>query len=171
MMMYQRAGGAGVLHQITNDVNAVVARRFITERRRRAGQGQVIVNRLGHMRDADFAVALLGHDAGGKGRVVTADRHERGDAKFVKDAEDVLHLRLGLGGVRARGAENRAAAQMDVLHIADGQRPVVLHIALRQPFETILKADDFVALIDAFNGGCGDDAVEARCRAATNQNS
>ena len=164
-------GGARVLHQVAHNVNAVVARRFVTERRRRTGQGQIVVNRLGHVRDADFAIALFGHDAGGKCRVVAANRHKGGDAELFKDAEDIFHLLRGLGRVGARGAENRAAPDVNVLHVADGQRAAILHLALRQPFEAVAEADDFVSLVDAFDGGGGDDAVEARSRAATNQNS
>ena len=119
-------GGARVFHQVADNVNAVVARGFIAERRRGAGQGQVVVNRLGHVRDLDFALALLGHDAGGKGRVVAADGDQRGDAEFFKNAEDIFHLLRRLGRIRARGAENRAALDVDVLHVADGQRPAIL---------------------------------------------
>ena len=69
--------GAGVLGQVAHDVNAVVPRGFEAERRRRAGQRQIVVNRLGHVRHADVAVAALGHLAGGKRRVVAANRHQR----------------------------------------------------------------------------------------------
>ena len=43
-------------------------------------------------------------------------------------------------------------------------------VALREPFEAVAKADDFEALVDAFNGGRRDDAVDAGRRAATDQN-
>ena len=164
-------GGARVLHQVAHNIDAVVAGRFITECRRGTGQGQVVVNRLGHVRDADFPEALLGHDAGGKGRVIAADGDQRGDAELFKDAEDILHLFRRLGRIRARGAENRAAFDVDVLHVTDGQRPAILHVALGEPLEAVAKADDFVTLVDAFDGGGGDDAVKARRRTAADQNS
>ena len=171
MMMIPARSGARVLRQIADNVNAVVPCRFKSERRRRTGQRQIVVNRLGHVRDLDAAFALFGHDAGGKRRVVAANGHQRGDAELFKNAEDIFHLRFGLRGVRARGSQDGAAAQMDFLHVTDRQRPAILHLALREPFEAVPEADDFVALIDAFDGGRRDDAVDARRRAATDQNS
>jgi len=43
----------------------------------------------------------------------------------------------------------------------------MLRVALRQPLEAVPEADDFVALVDAFDGGRRDDAVNARRRTAT----
>ncbi len=107
-------GGAGVFHQIARELDAVMPRGLEAERRRRAGQRQVVVNRLGHVGHLDFALALLGDHAGGKGRVVAADRHQVGDAELLESGKDILHLLRGLGRVRARGAENGTALEMDV---------------------------------------------------------
>jgi hypothetical protein len=52
--------GARVLHQVADDLHAVVPRGFVAERRRGTGQRQIVVNRLGHVGDLDFAVAALG---------------------------------------------------------------------------------------------------------------
>jgi hypothetical protein len=51
---------------------------------------------------------------------------------------------------------------MDVPHVADGQRLDLRGVALRDIFEAVAEADDFVALVDAFDGGRRDDAVDAR---------
>ncbi len=56
-------------------------------------------------------------------------------------------------------------------HVANRQRLAMLRLARREPFEAVVKADDFVALVDAFNGGRRDDAVDAGRRSATDQNS
>ena len=45
-----------------------------------------------------------------------------------------------------------------------------MDIALREVFEAVAEADDFESVVDAFDGGGGDDAVDARGRAATDQN-
>ena len=55
--------------------------------------------------------------------------------------------------------------------ITDGQRLAMLRFARREPFEAVAKADDFESLVDAFNGGRRDDAVDAGRRSATDQNS
>ena len=46
-------GGARVLGQVADDADADLAGRLEAERRRRAGQGQVVVDGLGHVGDAD----------------------------------------------------------------------------------------------------------------------
>ena len=48
---------------------------------------------------------------------------------------------------------------------------ICVRVALREIFEAVAKADDFVALVDAFNRGRRDDAVESGRRAAADQNS
>ena len=116
------------------------------------------------MRDLDFAVAALADEAGGKSRVIAADGDERGDAEFLEHGEKIFHVLLGFGRIGARGAEDGAALEVDVPHVADGQRLDVRGVALREIFKTVAEADDFEALIDAFNGGRGDDAVDARAR-------
>ena len=57
---------------------------------------------------------------------------------------------------------------MDVLHITNGQRLYLGRVALRDEFEAIPEADDFVALIDAFYGGGSDNAVQPGSRATAN---
>ena len=163
--------GAGVFHQVADNLHTVVARGFVTEGRRGAGQRQIVVNRLGHMRDLDLAAAAFRHMAGGKRRVVAADADERGDAELFEHGENVLHLLFGLGRVRARGAENGAALEMDVLHVADGQRFDLRGVAGGDVLEAVAETDDFVTLIDAFNRGRRNDAVQARSRPAADQNS
>ena len=56
---------------------------------------------------------------------------------------------------------------MDVHHVADGQRLALVRVALREIFETVAKADDLKSIIDAFDGGGGDDTIDARGRAAS----
>ena len=50
---------------------------------------------------------------------------------------------------------------MDVFHIADGQRLYLRRVALRDVFKTVAEADNFVALIDALDGGRRDNTVQA----------
>ena len=42
----------------------------------------------------------------------------------------------------------------------------MLRISLREPLEAVAKADDLEALVDAFDGGSRDDAIDARRRPA-----
>ena len=164
-------GGPGVFHEVTDEVDAVVAGGLVAEGGGGAGQREVVIDGLGDVGDLNLAVAALGDDAGGEGGVIAADGDEGGDAKFFEDAEEVLHLFFGLGGVGAGGAEDGAAAEVDVLDVADGEGPALLGIAGGEPFEAIAEADDFVALVYAFNRGGGDDAVEAGGGTATDQDS
>ena len=84
MMIYQREVVRASSIRLRTMLHAVMPRGLETERRRRAGQRQVVVNRLGHVRHVDFSVAALGHLAGGKGRVIAANRHQRRDAELVQ---------------------------------------------------------------------------------------
>ena len=46
---------------------------------------------------------------------------------------------------------------------------IVVGIALDEPFEAVLEAEDLEALLDRLDGDRADDAVDARRRAAANQ--
>ena len=163
-------GGAGVFDQVADDLGAVVPGGFVAEGGGGAGQGEIVINGLGDVGDLDFAEALLGDVAGGKGGVVAADADEGGDAEFFEHGEDVLHLFGGLGGIGAGGAEDGAAFHVDVLDVANGEGLDLGGVTLGDVFEAVTKADDFITLVDAFDGGGGNDAVQSGRRTTTNEN-
>jgi hypothetical protein len=107
--------------------------------------------------------------AGRERRVVAADGDERGDAELVEHVQHVVHAGFGFGRVGARGAEDRAATQVDGLHILNRELRVVAGVALSEPLEAVLKADDFEALINALNCGRSNDAVDAGRGSAADQ--
>src|SRR5882724_3821328 len=104
-------------------------------------------------------------------RVIAANGHERRDAELLEHTEKIFHVLLGFRRIRARRAEDGTAFEMDVFYVADGQRLDLRCVARRQMFEAVAEADDFIALIDAFNRGRRDDAVESGRGAAADQNS
>src|SRR5207244_232944 len=69
-----------------------------------------------------------------------------------------------LGRVGARSAQDRAAAKLDAVHIVDGQHFDLADIALHEPLEAVVDADDFDAVVDRLDGNRADDAVNARRR-------
>ena len=91
---------------------------------------------------------------------------------FSNTVKNVVHVLLGLGRVGARRAEDGAALEVNVLHVADGER---LDLWSCSPFddalEAVAEADDLVALVDAFDRDRRDDAVDAGGRTAADQNS
>ena len=123
------------------------------------------------MRDFDFAFAVFGNITGGEGRVIATDANECGDTKLFEHRENILHLLLRFSRIRARRAENRTASQVNILYVANGQRLDLRGVALRDVFKTVAETNDFVALIDAFNGGGGDNAVQSGRRTTADQNS
>ncbi len=122
------------------------------------------------MRHANGAGGFAIHLARRKPGVVAADGHERGDAQLLQPLQHVLHARLGFGGVRPRRPQNRAAAKVDSGDFVDGQVHDVIRIALGEPLESVAEADHLESLVDAFDGGGADDAVDARGGSAAHQN-
>ena len=58
---------------------------------------------------------------------------------------------------------------MNAADLVNGQGRGVFGIALGEPFEAVLESDDFESLVDALNGRCCNDAVNARSRTAADQ--
>src|SRR5690606_37533803 len=70
--------GAGVLHDREHDVGAGVAGGLIAESGHAGGEGEVVVDGLWDMGDANTAGGLAGDGGGAEGRVVAADGDEVG---------------------------------------------------------------------------------------------
>ena len=115
MMRYQREVVRASSIRLRTMLHAVVPRGFEAERRRRAGQRQIVVNRLGHVRDLDFAIAALGRPTLAENAVSSPPMVTSAVMpSLFEHREKIFHVLLGLGRIRARGAENRAALEMDV---------------------------------------------------------
>ena len=71
--------------------------------------------------------------------------------------------------VVARGAEDRAAEQVDARDIVDRERPEPGSVAAHEVLEAVADADDLEALVDGLDGDGGDDAVDARSRPAADE--
>ena len=172
-------GGLGVLGEVADDAHAHLPGRLEAESRGRFGQGEVVVDGLGHMGDADAPLGAGMHLAAGIGGVVAADGHEARDVQFLQHIQDVLHRLRLLGGVGARGAQQRPALQVDGLDGVDGQVEDVLALAIGDPLErghaldevleAVVEAQDLEALLDGLDGDGGDDAVEAGGRPAADE--
>ena len=52
-------GGAGIFREVAHGADAVMPGGLEAERRRRAGQRQIVVNGLGHVGDADVIAGVL----------------------------------------------------------------------------------------------------------------
>ena len=113
---------------------------------------------------------VLADIARGERCIVAADRDE------VRDARLLQHLdhgprRLGrLGRILARGAQHRPAEQVDARHVVDRERPQPGRVAADEVLEAVADADDFESLVDRLDGRRGDDGVDARGRAAADEN-
>src|SRR2546426_353853 len=82
-------------------------------------QGQVVVDRLGDVGDADAPARAQVDLAAGEGGVVAADGDQPGDVEAVQYVEDVAHVLLALGRVGARGSQHGAAADVEALDLLD----------------------------------------------------
>ncbi len=161
--------GLGVLHEALDDGCAHRPRRFEPEGRHVLGQRQIIVDRLRDRHHFDVAACGFRYFGGAVGRVVAADAQQVRDAERCEAADAVLQRRLIFGRIRARRAQDRTAGPMDAAHVVDVQLDGVLRVAASQPLKPVIDAEDATALIDRFDRGGGDDAVDARCRPAAHQ--
>ena len=74
-----------------------------------------------------------------------------------------------LGRIGAGDAKVGAAAEMNPADILDGERDDVLDVALHDPFEPVAHADDVDAFETRADRRGADDAVDTRCRAASDE--
>ena len=122
------------------------------------------------MSNADLSLgqaADLGRHEGG---IVATDRDQIADTQleqgFNRDARELLIARR----VVARGAQNRAPFEVDAGNAVYRQRlDHVRRVATHEPAEAIVNPHDLQAVVDRFNGGGADDAVDAGRRSASDQ--
>ena len=154
-------GGGRVLHEVADQLLAEVAGGGEAEGHDVARQRQVVVDRLGHVGDGQ-PLHRLGQPRGREGRVVAADRDQVVDPQAL---EGLGHLGDALrrpGGVRARGADDGAAVEVDAGGVVDLQLDDVLDVALDQPLEAVVAAEHAQPMVARLDGGGRDDRVDAR---------
>ena len=162
--------GLGVDHQVLDDLDAVVARGLEAERVDVRRQVQVVVDGLGHVHDADAAAGVLLELHRREGRVVAADGDELRHVQAQQREHGVLEMLRVLGGVGARDADVRAAAEVDAADAFDRERDDVLDVALHDPLEAVADADDLDAFEPRADRRRADHAVDARGRPAADEN-
>ena len=163
------AGGARVLHQRFDDGGADGAGGLEAEGRGVLGQRQVVIDSLGDGGHADPALHPLGDARGAEGRVITADTYEVADAEQRERADHAIEGGFVLGGIRARGAEDRAAAEVDAADVGDFQLHRMADVALGEPSIAVAQAEHAHPTVDRFDGGGGDHAIDAGRRSAADQ--
>ena len=104
--------------------------------------------------------------------VVAADRDEVGDAQLLQRRRPPRPWSASsLGRVVARGAEHRAAGEVDARHVVDRELADVTPVAPHQPAEAVLDAEDAEAAVARLDGRRRDDGVDARRGPATDEDS
>ena len=130
------------------------------------GGVEIVVDRLGY---ADDGQAVLGEFRGHAKGVLAADGNERIDTEVGEIALDALDATLDLDGVRARGAQDGAAARQDAAHRGDVERH---GDALERALPSVAESDEFVAvLLGALADDGADDGIETGAVAATGEDS
>ena len=134
------------------------------EAERVVGAVEVVVDRL---RDADHREAVLRVQAGGDAeRVLAADRDERVQPFALEVLEHVLDAAVDLERVRARGAEDRAAARQDPGDVAALER---LDDPLDEPAPALAHGGDLPAAVERPPGDGADDGVQPGAVAAARE--
>ena len=160
---------AGVFHEVLDLFRAERARRLEAERRNPLRQRQVVVNRLRDMHDVDRAAHLariIGNRRRAVRRVVAADRHEMRDAELRQRLDDRAEVGLLLRRVEAAHLQDAAARQMDAADVLRLETHVVL-LAACEPREAVIDAEHVPAMARRLVRDARDDAVDARRRPAT----
>src|SRR5207249_3994450 len=84
-------------------------------------------------------------------------------------AEHVLHAGFRFCGIGSGGPQYGSAAKVDAFDALDSESYCMLGVALGEPPVSVTHAEDFEALVYAFNGRGADDAIDSRCGSAPNQ--
>ena len=161
-------GGGGVLHQVTDQLLAEVARRREAEGDDVARQRQVVVDRLRHVGDGK-TLQRLGQAGGAERGVVAADGEQVIDAEALERVGDLGDALRRLGRVGARGADDGAAVEVDARGVVDLQVDDVIGVALDQPLEAVVAAEHAEPVVTGLDRRGRDDRVDAGGRAPSDQ--
>src|SRR5207237_6031853 len=82
---------------------------------------------------------------------------------------DVADPVLRLGGIAPRGAQDRAALEVDAREVVDVELDDVGRVALHEPLEAVVAAEDAEAVVASFDGRRRDDRVDPRGGPAADQ--
>ena len=153
------AGGAEAIHRLGGDVHGGV------EPERVVGRPQVVVDRLGNAEHVD---AVLRQPVGRGEGPLAADRDDAVEPVAVHRLGDVVGAAARpLVGVRAAGAEDRAAHLRQALHLVPGQRE---EVAVDDTPPAVADADELeVVRGGALEHDAADDRVEPGAVAAARQ--
>ena len=119
------------------------------ERGDRKRHPQIVVDALRHLHDANRAARGAERHRAAH-HVVAADGDERVDFELRERGERVVEALRIARDVEPRRAEQHAAIEMDARHIVDRQLALLVGVALREPLESVLKADRRAAPLDRF---------------------
>jgi hypothetical protein len=146
-----------------------VARRLIAERVDVHRQIEIVVDRLGHVDDAETAAGVFLEPHRGKRGIVAADGDELRHVEAQQRVHGLIQQPHVRGRIGAGDAEVRAAAEVDPADRVDGQGGGVIDVALHEPLEAVAHADDVDAFEPGADGGRGDDTVDAGGGAAADE--
>ena len=104
----------------------------------------------------------LGQSRGRKRGVVAADGDEVVDAEALEGLGHPGDAFRRPRRIRARGANDRAAVEVDAGGVVDLQLDDVLDVALHQPLEAVVAAQHAQPVVARLDRGCRDDRVDAR---------
>jgi hypothetical protein len=85
----------------------------------------------------------------------------------LRDARDTLG---GPRRVGPRGADDGAAVEVDARQVVDRQLRDVVSVALDQPLEAVVAAEDAGAVVPGLDGRRRDDGVDSGGRAPADEN-
>jgi len=149
----------------------LLARRLEAEGRNAMRERKVVVDGLGHVRDADSIPRGVRDAMRGESGVVPADGDQVVHAELLEGFDHRLEVARVPRRVGAGRLQDGAPVEMDSRNVGGSQLHRVRGVALHQPLEPLVHADHAMAALLCADRRRPDHPVDARRRPAADEDS
>src|SRR5262245_28685674 len=154
--------GAGILHQVVDDFETMLARCFKAECRRLSRKGQIIVDGFGYMTHSNLTSRELGDLTRRVHGIVTADGYQVSDLQSLQSGHHPFHVLGFFCRVGAGCVENRTAVEVNTGHVVVIEKFGVVGFSFHQVGKAIVDPHYLVTTIPCLEGDGADGAIDPR---------
>src|SRR5262245_6718464 len=152
--------GAGIFHQVVDDLETVLARCFKAECWRLSRKGQIIVDGFGYMTHSNLTSRELGDLTRRVHGIVTADRYQVSDLQSLQSGHHPFHVLGFFCRVGTRCVENRTTVEVNTGHVVVKEKFGVIGFSFHQVGKAIVDPHHLMAAIACLEGDGTDGAVD-----------